>query len=85
MGYKLSIEKPALKTLKKIPKPYKQKIIETINMLKDNPKPLGAKKLVGRDGWRIRINDYRIIYITKESISTILVISIGHRKNIYRH
>lgn len=85
MSYTLLIEKHALKALKKIPKPYKEKIIEVISTLKNNPKPLDAKKLVGREGWRIRINNYRIIYIIKENISTILIINIGHRKDIYRH
>ena len=49
-----------------------------------NPRPIGVKKLVGRDGFRIRVGNYRIIYEIQDHICYILVLEIGHRKDIYR-
>ncbi len=85
MAYNLLIERRVIKFLAKIPNVYKQKIVTVIDELKNNPKPVGAKKLVGRDGWRIRINDYRIIYIINNKTNTVLIINAGHRKSIYQH
>ena len=51
--------------------------------LADNPCPQGFKKLVGRDGYRIRIGNYRVIYEIFDSELLIDVIAVGHRKDIY--
>ncbi len=53
--------------------------------LQKNPRPAGAKKLKGRDGWRIRIGDYRVIYEIHDRILQIIVIQIGHRREVYRN
>ena len=50
----------------------------------DNPIPPKAKKLSGRDGYRIRVGDYRIIYEIQKSVLVVLIIDIGHRREIYR-
>jgi mRNA interferase RelE/StbE len=59
-------------------------VIIAIEKLAFNPRPTTAKKLTGRDGWRIRTGNYRVIYDIKETICYILVLDIGHRKEIYR-
>ncbi|WP_407640573.1 type II toxin-antitoxin system RelE family toxin [Algoriphagus boritolerans] len=51
--------------------------------LAENPRPIGYKKLKGRDAYRIRVLDYRIIYELEDSILTIELIVIGYRKDIY--
>ena len=84
MKYKIEIERNALKILQKIPGKDRNKIIDVIEHLAINPRPVGAKKLTGRDGWRIRIGNYRIIYEIRDQICYILVLNIGHRKEIYR-
>jgi mRNA interferase RelE/StbE len=48
-----------------------------------NPRPNGFKKLKGREGFRIRIGNYRVIYNIIDSELVIEVIALGHRKNIY--
>jgi mRNA interferase RelE/StbE len=53
-------------------------------LLADNPIPPKAKKLSGRDGYRIRVGDYRIIYEIQKNILVVLIIDIGHRREIYR-
>jgi len=60
--YKIRIEKTVQKALEKINEPYYSKIKTAILNLAKNPRPAGYKKLKGRDGFRIRVADYRIIY-----------------------
>jgi mRNA interferase RelE/StbE len=54
-----------------------------INQLAKNPRPQGCKKLKGRNGYRIRQGNYRIIYEIKDSILTVFILAAGHRKEIY--
>ena len=62
-----------------------ERIKETIFELAKNPRPLGCKKLTGRDGWRIRVGKYRVIYEINDKEKTITILHIGHRKDIYRN
>lgn len=59
------------------------KIKEKILALQNNPRPPGYKKLKNRDGWRIRIGVYRVIYEIHDPVKKVFVFDIGHRKNIY--
>lgn len=83
MTYKVTIRKAALKALEKINEPSHSKLRNAIIKLGNNPRPHGYKKLVGREGYRIREGDYRIIYLIADSILIVDVIDIGHRKDIY--
>ncbi len=62
MRYKVRIERKAQKKLSKIPEPYYSDIKVAILELGNQPRPQGYIKLKGRDGYRIRVSDYRIIY-----------------------
>ncbi len=83
MTYQVKINKKAIKSLAKIPEPYYQSIKSAIITLENNPRPFGYRQLKGRNAFRIRVSDYRIIYEIKDNILLILVIDIGHRKEIY--
>ncbi|MBC7652260.1 MAG: type II toxin-antitoxin system RelE/ParE family toxin [Deinococcales bacterium] len=72
------------KSFSKIVEPNYSKIKRAIFGLAENPRPNGYKKLKGRDGYRIRVADYRIIYEIFDDILTIDVIDLGHRKDIYK-
>lgn len=53
--------------------------------LEANPRPPGAKKLRGEsDLWRVRVGDYRILYSIEEARLVVLVVKIGHRREVYR-
>ena len=70
--------------LKKIPNPYKSNLIEAIDNLAEKPRPEGYTKLKGHSIlWRIRVNSYRIVYQIKNNKLKILIIQIGHRRDIY--
>lgn len=81
--YRITIKKRALKALENIQEPYYTNIKAAIYALADNPRPVGYKKLRGRNGYRIRVSDYRIIYEIFDNILLIDVINLGHRKDIY--
>ena len=83
MFYKISIKKRAMKALEKINEPYYSNIKKAIYELAEEPRPKGCKKLKGRDGYRIRVADYRIIYDIFDETLVVDVINLGHRKDIY--
>ena len=61
-----------------------RRIIERIQKLANDPYPVDAVRLKGRDEWRIRQGDYRILYIVEEKIVTVFVVKIGHRREVYK-
>ncbi len=81
--YKITISKTAQKQLDKLQDNIADRLIGAIYSLADDPRPTGCKKLKGRDGYRIRDGDYRIIYNIFDNILLIDVIALGHRKDIY--
>ncbi|MCC5813762.1 MAG: type II toxin-antitoxin system RelE/ParE family toxin [Leptospira sp.] len=70
--------------MKKVSNPYDDKIVSSIQSLATDPLPSGVKKLKGRDGYRIRSGDYRIVYTVNEMKKEIIILNIGHRKDVYR-
>ena len=84
MRYEIKIRKKAQKSLKQIPPPFRSNIIEKIRQLAENPFPNQCKKLTGREAWRIRIGNYRVIYEIYKTELIIIILVIGHRKNIYK-
>jgi len=83
MVYQVRLKKRAIKALEKINDPYYTNIKQAIYALADDPRPAGFKKLKGRDGYRIRVADYRIIYDIFDDSLIIEIVDLGHRKNIY--
>lgn len=87
MSYSIKVAQTAEKSLKKLTKKNKERIVEKIDDLAINPRPSDCKKLKGFRGehlYRIRSGDYRIIYSINDDVLVILVVQIGHRKEIYR-
>ncbi|HRZ97751.1 MAG TPA: type II toxin-antitoxin system RelE/ParE family toxin [Paludibacter sp.] len=83
MTYIINFNKHAIKELAKINEPFYSHIKQAIYNLADNPRPKGYKKLKGRDGYRIRVGNYRIIYHIFDQILVVEIIALGHRKDIY--
>jgi len=83
--YQIEFLKTARKELSKLPKDIQQRIALKIEALRENPYPPDSKKLKNGDGrLRIRVGDYRIIYSLEDEKLVVLVIKIGHRRNIYQ-
>jgi mRNA interferase RelE/StbE len=84
LTYSLFIERRAQRALARIARPEQERIITAIRRLMDDPRPSGTKKLTGRDAWRIHVGDYRVIYEIHAGRLLILVVDLGHRRDIYR-
>lgn len=82
--YQIRISNSVQKKLDKLSDSMAFKLIEAIMHLAINPLPVGCKKLKGQGGYRIRVGDYRVIYIIKHSELIILILDVGHRKDIYK-
>jgi len=83
--YRVSIKRSAVKEIEAIPqKKERQRIIRRIGQLADNPRPPGSRKLSGHDKYRIRQGVYRIVYGIDDVEIVVLVVKVGHRKDVYR-
>ncbi len=84
MKYSLEILRKAQKQLSKIDKNERARIVESIRELAANPRPTGCTKLSGREAWRIRVGSYRVIYEIHDNRLLVLILTIGHRREVYR-
>lgn len=84
MTYQILIERYAQKQILKLDKSAISSIKNAIFNLSKNPRPFGYKKLKGENAYRIRVGNYRIIYEIYDELITVIVVSVGHRKNIYK-
>lgn len=85
MAYRIEFKQSVEKDLAKIPKALALKILDHIAALSEEPRPGGCKKLKGSENtYRIRVNDYRVVYSIIDQKLVIQIIKIGHRKDIYQ-
>ena len=82
--YTVFIERYAQKQIAKLDKKILPIVKDAIAGLAFNPRPHGYKKLKGEEAYRIRIGDYRIIYEIEDEKIIVIVVSVGHRKDIYK-
>jgi mRNA interferase RelE/StbE len=84
MPYVVRVKRSVEKELDHLPPRIYEKVIHLLLSLKENPFPPNSKKLRGRDGYRIRVGDYRILYLIDQSDRSIEIISVAHRREVYR-
>jgi mRNA interferase RelE/StbE len=84
MTYRVIVTPAADRAVAKLPGQIRERIAERLRALADNPRPVGSIKLAGEDLYRIRVGDYRIIYSIEDDRLVILVVDVGHRREIYR-
>jgi mRNA interferase RelE/StbE len=84
MSYSLFILPRAQKELSKLSRGTFVHLRDAIRALAQEPRPHGCGKLTGRDGWRIRVGDYCVIYEIDDAHQTITILHIGHRRDVYR-
>ena len=82
--YRLEISHIAHKQIEALPLRLAQRINEAISQLADEPRPIGAKKLAGIEGYRVRVGDYRILYRVNDESRMIVVYRVKHRREAYR-
>ena len=84
MRYTVYILRSAEKELDRLPSSIYRRINTKILSLEENPRPRGSKKLSGREQYRLRIGDYRVLYNIDDTKHAITIFAVGHRGEAYR-
>ena len=85
MKYTIAFDRSANKTFQSLDRPLQLRLVEHIEALADNPRPTGVKRLKGQhEHWRIRVGNYRVIYTIQNRELIVLILKIGHRREVYR-
>jgi len=83
--YDVFIKPSALKELEAVDsKKDRQRIVRAILSLEEEPRPSGCRKLSGKDKYRVRSGQYRIVYAVQDAILAVTIVKIGHRREVYR-
>ena len=83
-NYKLYIKPSAVNEIESLPKKDRIRVIQKIQGLTTDPRPPGCEKLTGDDKYRVRQGRYRIVYSIKDDELVVIVVKVGHRKDIYK-
>lgn len=83
-NYKIFFKPSAVKELEKIPSKVLRKVVEKIKGLTLDPRPPGCEKLSGEEKFRIRQGNYRIVYTIEDKKLIVIVVKIGHRRDVYK-
>ncbi|MEN3000905.1 MAG: type II toxin-antitoxin system RelE/ParE family toxin [Armatimonadota bacterium] len=84
MSYTVQILPRAQRQLAKLPAEVYERVRDALRALAEEPRPHGCLKLTGREGWRIRVGNYRVIYEIDDTNRTVTILDIGHRRDVYR-
>jgi mRNA interferase RelE/StbE len=85
VAYTIQFKPLALRQFEKLPREAQRRLSAKIEALRDDPLPVGCKKVAGvPDAWRIRAGDYRVVYQVQRGILLVLVLTVGHRREVYR-
>lgn len=82
--YEIVFKQSVAKDLRQIPGKDVQRILKRIDSLADDPRPADMEKLSGDDKYRIRQGNYRILYTIEDSVVTVTIVKVGHRRDVYR-
>lgn len=84
MTYRVEILPSARRQIKKLPSDVQIKVRQAIVELTSEPRPISALKLTGRNAYRIRLGNYRVIYEIYDEVLIVTVVAVGHRRDVYR-
>ena len=85
MTYEIELASAARRQLRRLPPAVQARLRPRIDALADEPRPPGSEKLTAeQDRYRIRVGDYRIIYEIHDRVLLVLVVEVGHRREVYR-
>lgn len=83
--YRIEVAPAATRQLRKLDHPARRRVQAAVELLASDPRPPGAKKFVGGEGeWRVWTGDYRIVYEIHDQVLRVLVLAVGHRRDVYR-
>ena len=81
--HRIELRPAAVQALNKLEQVDAQRIRGAIALLAADPRPPGSRRLAGRPAYRVRSGDYRIIYTIEDTALVVIVVALGHRKNVY--
>jgi mRNA interferase RelE/StbE len=81
--YKIELRPAAARALRKLNPQVARRVQAVIALLAEDPRPPASRPLRGRHAWRVRMGDYRIIYTIEDDLLLIVVVALGHRRDIY--
>ncbi len=81
--YRIELRPAAIKALRKIDPQDQKRIQGAISLLAADPRPPGARALQSRPGFRVRVGNYRILYTVDDGVLLIVIVTVGHRRDIY--
>lgn len=84
MTYRVEHAPAARGELRALPRDVQRRVDAAISKLADEPRGPGAIKLAGREGYRIRAGDYRVLFTIDDAARLVLIVSIAHRREAYR-
>ena len=82
--YRIEFRPAALRELREIDRSAQPRIQGAIALLAQDPRPPASRPLRGREGYRLRVGDYRIIYTINDGVLLIVVVAIGHRRDVHQ-
>jgi mRNA interferase RelE/StbE len=83
--YRIEVRPAAARALRNFDHDVQPRIRAAIALLAEDPRPPASRRLRGRPGYRVRVGDYRIIYTVANDVLLIVVVSLGHRPDVYDH
>jgi mRNA interferase RelE/StbE len=83
VSYRIELRPAAVRALKKLDPPIRRRIQGAITLLAEDPRPPAARALRGRPGLRVRVGDHRIVYTVADDVLLIVVVTVGHRRDVY--
>ena len=83
-SYELAFRKSVAKDLRELPKQDVKRILQRVRSLSDDPRPPGCEKLSGQERYRVRQGLYRIVYEIHDDAVLVIVVKVGHRRDVYR-
>lgn len=85
MQYVIEVRPAAARAFRKLPADVRPRVTKKINALATNPRPPGVRKLTAEaELYRVRVGEYRIVYQIEDRRLVVLVVDIGHRRDVYR-
>ena len=82
-SYRIELRPAAARALGKLDPHVRRRVHGAIALLAQDPRPPGARALQGRPGLRVRVGDYRIVYTVEDDVLLVVVVRLGHRRDVY--
>ncbi len=83
-NYKLLVKPSAAREIEDLPRHERRRVVSKIQALATDPRPPGSERLSGRTQYRLRQGDYRILYEIRDREVVVVVVKVGHRRDVYR-